>query len=286
MGFNKKIKIAMEEHKSKIELLQWSIINGVASYVYPNYLMKLKHIVKQREIIFCPNMKSVSDFLNPDGEFIKHLSYDLIDEMHNNHYIQKYIDIPELILFKPENIELLKTIFDLYIIPNIQKSIVSSIIRKFSLNKEDNQIFFEDRDLNIFEEGYEVSDKTYEYIVEESILQLIQLLPSLERKIMFPPSNMDIKITDNEILTISCESAMCPIQLNKEIINNEDVRSYIPFVTNTEIEDVDTSGDEYEVREGTTDPITFKIRSGNLNQIVITSIIGVKKIEENIKINE
>ena len=64
MQINQLIKDVMKNHKQKIELIQWAIMNGVASLIYSEYIRRIQQknilILLLREQILLPrHVKSV-----------------------------------------------------------------------------------------------------------------------------------------------------------------------------------------------------------------------------------
>lgn len=240
-NISKKVKIMMKDHKNKIELFQWALMESFASLFYSYYISQFrqKHVPTHR--IFIPSIKSFKDFINPDNGFMQRISNEFIDGILNklkeNNY-SKYLDCLELIILKDENIEIFKTIFDLYMIPNLYKYLPESFINKFDLNNEKQQIFIEDEEF-VFDIKNYLKDDIFSFLVDETILQFLILFPSIEKDVILPENNESILVTEEGIVTICNEKALSPILLNHEMINKyPSIIKLINFVSSTTIEEL------------------------------------------------
>lgn len=267
------VKDTMAKHKKKIELFQWATISGVSSLVFSEYIS----CIRQKQIpvrqILVPSMRTLSELFDMDGQFIQKLSNELIEKMISHEMFKKYSDAPELVLFSEENIEVLKTVFDLYILNNVSKRIPETIEKKFGLRDPKQQVIREDRDTVLFR-NKPIDDLQIDFIVEEVILQLLLLLPTMKKEIELPEGNRGIQMTDSEILSIANDQAICPIHFTPNIFRNESVNKLLMFVTSTQMDEVDTSkstialkGDEY---------ITWIIDTNPFNQVSLTKLIGIE----------
>ena len=116
MQIREMMKKFMTEHKNKIELLQWGIINGFTSIFYSAFIASFKQVYVPTRRIKVPPINSVKHILDKDSEYMKIISDIFIDKMKEilDKYWKPYlINCPELEIFNDENIELLKTVFDL-----------------------------------------------------------------------------------------------------------------------------------------------------------------------------
>lgn len=269
---NQLIKQAMKDHKQKIELIQWGIISGISSLIYSEYIKNIRQKQIPVRMVQIPSIKSVKRFLDPEFGFLQDLSYKFIDNIYNHKLFQKYHTAPEFILFNDENIEILKTIFDLYIIPNISRRIPEVIVRKFDLDNPKQQLFRESNEIDLFQ-GKLLNDEQYEFVVEESILQMLLLLPTMKKDIELIEDNSQIHLAEDEILTIGNEKAICPILLNDSIIRNESVIDLLKFVTSTEISYI---GKEDERALKGDRQIEYFIKTNPFNQICITRLDGIE----------
>lgn len=269
MKMHELMKEAMNTHKAKIEIFQWAVMAGVSSLIYSEYIKNIKQKQVPTRLILVPKIQYVCELLKTDSHFRNLLSESLIDKMIEDDLMKKYIDIPELVLFKDENIEILKTILDLYILPNVEKNIPNTISRKFGLNNPDNQLIKESNEIDLFKR-IPITDKQFEYIVHEIVLQFLILLPSIKKHDEFPEDNTCIYLCEDEIITINHENALCPIHIDKEIISNKEVMNLLSFVTNTRIDEQD-----YQVSYmfKNNKMVFWEIISNTFNRIMITELL-------------
>jgi len=262
MQIHQLVKTALTEHKQKIELTQWAIIAGISSLFYSEYISKMKRKETPVKCVMVPSLKNLSKYFRPDSEFMEHLSNNLIIDIAYNYSIQKYSNAPELIMFNEDNIEIMKTIYDLYIAPNITRRIPETIAKKFGLNNETQQFFRESWDIDLFE-GNNISKDHYHYIVDQIVLQLLMLLPTMKKEVTIPESNFQINMSKNEILSIANENAICPIHFSPMIIENKSVIELLSFVTNTSITSNIISNN-------------YSITTGITNQVSLTKLNGIE----------
>ena len=273
MSIHELIKNTMTEHKNKIELFQWAVISSVTSLVYSEYLanMKQKQIPVKR-IMIAP-IKYVSELLNRDGDFMKLLSEELIDGMISNPLFQKYKNAPEFEIFNETNIEVIKTIFDLYIIPNIERRIPESIYIKFNLGDESQQLFTEDNTIDLFDRKL-LTDGQFQYIIEETVLQLLFTIPTMKKNVEPIENNQRIWITNDEVMVIDHNNALTPIHINKTIIDNKDVMTLLKFITSTTIEKMEY-GDYGTTKGPNNDLVEYTASTNIFNQVVVVDYIGI-----------
>lgn len=269
---NQLIKQTMKDHKQKIELMQWGIISGISSLIYSEYIKNIRQKQIPVRMVQIPSIKSVKRFLDPESGFLQDLSYKFIDSIYDHKLFRKYCTAPEFVLFNNDNLEILKTIFDLYIIPNISRRIPEVIIRKFDLDNPNQQLFRESNEIDLFQ-GKLLNDEQYKFVVEESILQMLLLLPTMKKDIELIEDNSQIYLAEGEILTIGNEKAICPILLNDSIIRNESVIDLLKFVTSTEISYI---GKEDERALKGDRQIEYFIKTNPFNQICITRLDGIE----------
>ncbi len=230
------IKDTMKDHKNKIEIFQWAVMNSVGSLVYSEYIKNIRRKEYPRQHILVPPIKLVSSILDTDFTLMETLSSNLIDKMINNKWFDKvnYKSIPELVLFNDDNIEILKTIFDLYIVKNVSRRIPEVISKKFQIgNSSVKGIIDESNEISIFNNG--ICDYHYEYLVEETCVQLLTLLPTLKKTIYTPDNLKMFHLTENDILIVDNSNAICPIDFTSNIYSNRDIMDLIGFVTNVSI---------------------------------------------------
>ena len=254
MGMHETIKTTITEHKNEIELIQWALTASISSLVYSEYLRNFKQKQVPVRRIFVPKIHLIEELLKSDGEVCNWISEKFVDIMK-----EELPKIPEFVLFNEENSEIMKTIMDLYILPNIGQRISNAIRNKFQLGDENNKIFIESNELNLFGDNHLLGDH-YDYLVEEFKLQLYNLIPSIEKSITLVESNENIRIENDDILTINNEYGICPIYININIINNLNVWKILKFVTSTEAKFVSSVVDE---------SCAFELQTNVFNQVAI-----------------
>lgn len=276
MKMNEMIKVFMNEHQTKINLFQWAITSSVSALLYSEYIKNIKQQQVPSRIIWLPQVKTITEILDTNSYFTNLLSESLIDFMTEDLLFKKYANAPELIIFSEDNdnIEILKTIFDIHIIPNISRSLSSTITKKFGLLNPDNKLIKESRDIDLFDRQ-NINDDQFRFVVREAILQLLILLPSINKKDEFPTDNSRILLTEDEIITVNHDNAICPIHFDKEVIRNKTVMNLLSFVTNTSISEINwgdkaiCKGDEKEI-------VCFEAISNPFNRTMVTKLLDIK----------
>ena len=263
MEINKVIKEIIINNKAHIQLYQWSIASGICSLLYSEFLRRLQRKTSPKDIIFTPTIRSVEEFLSPNGQLMNYLSNNLIDQMIDNNLFQKHNNAPELKLFINNN-DILKTIVDLHILPNMCRTIPDIIKTKFSLEKEDNNLFYEDSRIDIFDRK-KLNQDQLDFVIEEILLQLLVLLPSIDKDLYVPEDNMNINLDKDKILLIGNEKAICNIYFNYNIIENKSIIDLLSFITSTTFED---------------DNNCYKVKTSTFNNSGIILLKGI--IENNI----
>lgn len=249
------IKKVLENDKSQIELLQISMISSIAGLLYSEYILNFKQVTHPIKKVFIPEIKQVEDILNVESDFMKHISIYMIDEIYHNNLFQEFIHLDEFKLFRGNNIEVLKSIVDLYILPNVSNTIPRIIRNKFGLNNPSNQMLIESNEIDIFDRK-SLSKSYLKYIMDQTVLQLIMNIPTLNRI----KTNVEVKenfnmIANNKIvLTIDHENAIAPINFNKQVIDNQDIMKLLSFVTMTSIE---STNDTYIISSNANNRITI-----------------------------
>lgn len=275
MKLHEMIKETLNNHKSKIELIQWAIISGVSSLLYSEYIANIKQKQIPVRKILLPSIKTLNELLSENSQFIELLSDKLIDNIYNNELFKKYNDAPELVLFNEENIEILKTIFDLYIIPNIRRRIPEAIEKKFDLKNPQQQLFVESREIDLFNRK-PINEDQINFIIEETVLQLLILLPTMKKDIELPETNNGILFAEDDIITIGNENAICPIHFNENIFKIESIMKLLSFVTNTTVTENDWNLHPYVKNGNISEPINYIINTGLFNQVSITRFKGIE----------
>lgn len=283
MEIHKMVKNALRDHKKKIELLQWAITSGIATLIYPEYLIRIKQKQTPVRRIMLPPIKAVREILQPEGEFMTYLSEHLIDgigERMNTPRFKPYASAPEFAMFEDghDEIEILKTIFDLYMVPNISTRLPETITRKFRIGEPDQQLMIESNDIDLFNRECPIDETSFDFLVEEICLQFLTLIPTMKKEVELPESNVGIYLTENEIITIGNENGICPIHINRHIIENSGVRyNVLRFITNTSIEKIDW-GENAMMKND--EVVEYKVETGLFNQVGITRFKGIETGEQ------
>lgn len=231
MAIQQIVKNSIISNKEKIELIQSSIISGISSLFYSQYIRRFKYKMFPTKSVMIPSIKLLKDYFKQDSLFMNYLSGYLIERISIHPLILKYSDKPELSMFDKYNIEMMKTIFDVYIIPNISKYIPDAFSKKFGLENDNQQVFIENWEISIFDNP--INDKQYDFIIDQIVIQLLVSIPSIKKEIEFPEDRIDITMDNDKIFSITNEKGICPIYFNDKIINNEEIINLLEFVTNT-----------------------------------------------------
>jgi hypothetical protein len=250
------VESAIDENKSNVQIYQLAVVSSISTLVYSEYIKNIKRKYKPKIMYMVPTIRSVQELLLPKNKFMQKIINELIDKMLDNDLFKKYLNHPELELFNDDNIEVLKVLLEYYIIPNIFKTVPGAIRRKFNIGKEDNQLFIEDNEIDLFERK-EITDRQFDYIVEEIVIKLILMIESENIITDHPENNTHIYLSDNQIITIANDSAIAPISLNKNIIENDSVIDLLKFVTNTSIDKLES---------------IYDITTGAFNQISVVTL--------------
>lgn len=246
MYIQEMVKKSIIENRREIEISQQAMISGVSSLIYSEYLRRIVQKETPVKRILVPTIRSVREILDRNGSFMVMLSERFIDNINSHELFKRYAEAPEFNIFNSDNIEIFKTIFDLYISQNISRTIPDVISRKFCLLDDSQQLFVENRAADLFDR-HPISDDQFEFIVEETILHMLNLIPSMSKDVKFPESNNLIAMNDETIMGINHENAICPIYLDGNIVKNESVIPLLEFVTSTQVMFSSVHSDSYRV---------------------------------------
>lgn len=237
MNFDVLIQHIMEEHKTEIEALQLSMISGVASVVYAEYIRNFRRQSNSADHIWVPSINNLRHYIGAHGTLTTGLTYTYLNDILSNPLMNKYCKDVRYSNMTNEVKESLNVIFNLYIIPNMTRSIVNSIIKKFSLN-DDNpngfQIFKENSDINMFN-SQPISDDLYQAIVSETVIQLLLLMKSINKQVCIPATSTDNVIKGDQIFSVANVNGITPIHINMDLIQNKSAIELFTFTTNTQI---------------------------------------------------
>lgn len=274
MQIHQVVRDAIQHHKKKIELTQWAVMSSVASLVYSEYLLRIKQKQHPTRVIMVPTIRSVQELLLPDGPMMQLMGTKMIDMMATHELFKKFSDAPELAMFQEENIEVMKTIFDLYVLPNIQRRLPETIAHKFDLFNPQNQTIRENREIDLFDRR-PFNGEQLDYLVEQAVLQLLILLPTMKKEIEYPEANTGIYMTEDEILTVSNDNAVCPIHFNSKIFAGGAIMDVLSFVTNTHVQECDWSENALAKGENH-EPVKYNVATGVFNAVYLTKLIGIE----------
>lgn len=258
MSIHMIIKEAMDKHKSKIELTQWAVMSSFASMVYSDYIYNFNQKQYPTPHVLVPAISNVKHFLSTDGKFMKLVSDTFFDKLMMNDLFNSYMTIlPELEMFHGDNIEVMATIFDLYILPNVSRHIPNVISHKFQLEDTSKNTFRESPDINIMKFKSDDDINNYiSYLTHEFVLQLLMLCPTLQRDTIVPESNVEFEVHPDEILTINSDMAICPIHFTPDVwLSSDPMISKLKFVTNTE--KIDNDDGSYSIKTNAFNQVTI-----------------------------
>lgn len=245
MGIEEIIKKAINDHKYQIQYYQWAFISGVSTLVYSEFISRIREKDNPKRMYLVPTIRSVYDLLDPHNQFMTKFSDEILHLILTNEMFIKYSKNKELELFSDENIELLKVIIDIYIIPNIFKMVPLTIRKKFNLDDENNQLIIESNEIDLFDRK-PISDLQIKYLADEIVLHLLMLLPNIEKNTTEVNSN-NFHLKENEILTFGSQTAITPIHMNYNVLKNQSVIDLFSFVTNSKFV---WMGDYYSIMSG------------------------------------
>lgn len=269
MSIQENVMNALKNNKKDIEVIQWGIMNSVASLIYSEYISDIRKQQYPTMRIFIPEIRYVSELVSENSELMNHLRGHLVMDMRTWIQIYHYIDAPELMLFDDNHLEIMESILDAYILPNISKRLPETIAIKFGLNEtgDHDPRIQEDSSIDLFGRKPFTTDQ-YDYITEEAMLQVLTLIPSMNKEITFVENNKEFILPYNfngYILTVNNAQAICPIQYSRAVIYNHDVIDMLNFVTSTNIKDTEDGGKH------------IRVTTGFSNQCCITKLLGIKK---------
>lgn len=264
MSISNQVKETLRTHKAQIELLQLAMTSSIAGLIYSEYIKNFKQVLRPVHKIFIPELKQVQDLVNTENEFMTYLSDNIIEKIIENELFKEFSTLEDLSLFKSDNVEILKTIVDLYIMHNISRSIPSVIARKFGIGDENNQLFIESNEIDLFQHK-SPGENHFKYIVDQTVLHMLTIIPKAEKNVITVENNIGICIeNDNKtILTIGNDNAISLIHFNKQIFDNVEVMNTLLFVTSTSVSPVIN----YDEQIG-----EYKVLTNPYNQVLITKL--------------
>lgn len=271
MSIHRLIQEAMEKHKAKIELTQWAVISSFASMVYSDYIYHFVQKQHPTPHVQVPAISNLKHFLSKDGKFLKLVSQSFFEKLMQDPLFNSYITLlPELEMFHGDNVEIMETIFDLYILPNVSRHIPHVISHKFQLEDPAKLAFRESVDIPVMElQSEEEYDQHITYLVREFVLQLLLLCPTLQRESVVPESNYEFLVQPTEILSINSDVAICPIHFTPSIWESSPkLLAKIKFVTNTE--------------RFPNEDQSYQVKTNAFNQVTLTTLESVETLVQRI----
>ena len=267
MSIHEQIKEIIREHGDEIGIIQVAVTSSIASMIYSEYLRNFKQVMKPTMKVMVPKVSIVQEMLVPGSGFACTLSDTLIDTMVSNPLMIEYSTLPELALFRPDKVEILKTIFELSILPNIARVIPAMIVHKFNLDKPDNQLYCQSPDLDIFDRVFP-NDKHTQYTADQAVLQLLLIAPNVPKNVLPCESNIDIKLQADvfNVVSVANDNAISVVHFNSQILENYPMRKLLSFVTNTEFKGCEAGGI-------TTDH--YLVTSSAFNRVVHTTLLPI-----------
>lgn len=262
-----RIKEGIREHRDEIELIQIGVTSALASLVYSEYIRNFKQVIKPTRKIFVSNINNVINLLDPVGEFGIMLSDRMIKSMANTPLMKEYSNVPELTMFQAENIDILQSIFELYMMPNMGKSIPATIVRKFGLMNDNNQMFQESGDIDLFNR-VSPGESHLQFIVDQAVLQILLLAPGVDKRVVDIEVNNNIEFpgSDHAILSVGNDNAISIVHFNSNVCDNTPIMELLEFVTSTKF----TTYDGPRSEDSPLGVMMYKVTSSPYNQVMIT----------------
>lgn len=279
MELDSTIKEFIIINKENIEMMQWAMMSSISSLIYSEYIYCIKNKYVPVHKVHIPSIRTVQQILSIDGKLMNILKERFIDILVCNPLIVAYHNRPELNIFNSENFNMIKTVFNEYMLPNIAKRVPETISKKFDIGNPRQTIMIEDSHIEMFTEFNLFGINTINFLVEEFVLQFLTTIPGMKKDLEFPESNSRIYIASDEIINIGNEHAVCPILFNSEIINNKDIFNLLSFVTSTSItenEDHSIWKDKNEIYT----PVIYVMDTNMFNEVCLTTLLDEHNSDE------
>lgn len=256
MGFSDNIKSLLRDKRNDIENFQLAVVTGIASLTYLEYLKNFKQRLKPTRKVFIPSIELVKDMCNRDSNLMKYISDNTVKYFNDQFAVSPFDDsqnnnYPELEIFRSHGEEL-SVILEMHILTNVERTIPRVISSKFGINDDNNQTFFEDPEIKMFDQSdlknYEF-DKTYtDFILSQIKYYYMYITKSIHRdSILFEDnSNLSFELQKNECITISNTNAVSTIYLDNKILLDDKMMELINFITGSKFEHIDVSNDEWK----------------------------------------
>lgn len=258
MSYHERVKEIIRHHSSKVSMVNLAVTSAVAGLMYSEYLRNFKKTIRPTLKVRVPETAEVSKLLEIGSEFANEMADTMIDRMVDNHLLGERLTVPELFLFTDEYRDILKTIFEIYIIPNVSRYVPSVLRQKFGLDDPSVQTFVESSELDLFDRSFP-REHHHRFIADEAVLHLLITLPELS-ELTECDSNLsvDLPALDEEFLSIGNQNAISMIHVNRQIIDNGPMLELLSFVTDSNFEfDRDREGGP-----------GYNVRSNVFNQLI------------------
>lgn len=250
MNYHGRVKEIIRHHGSEVSMVNLAVTSAVAGLMYSEYLRNFKKTIRPTLKIRVPETAEVSKLLVIGSEFANEMADTMIDRMVDNHLLRERLTAPELFLFTDEYRDILRTIFEIYIIPNVSRYIPSVLRQKFGLDDPSEQTFVESSELDLFDRQFP-QEYHHRFIADEAVLHLLITLPRFCPDLKECENNLsvDLPAVDEEFLSIGNQNAISVIHVNRQIIGNGPMLELLSFVTDSNFEvDHDPEAPGYNVR--------------------------------------
>jgi len=263
MNIDDMVRNMMDKHKNELQLFQLAVLSGIGSLVYSEYIRRIEQKTRPVVITMIPELRVVTEILHPASTLMRSLSDHLIDNMIRHKLMLKYMNAPELVLFKNENIEVLKTIFDVNIIYFIMEIVREKIYRKFRPTGHLAPSIRENRDIELFY-GKPLNENHMDYILEQTVLHLLVSLQSMKKSVMASNRDNCFVMASEDILVVDNDQAITPICFNHHIFHNRTVFELLSFVTSTDI------------REMRNEELRYLVSTSKSNKVKLVTLNGIE----------
>lgn len=249
--------MSIDSNRRFVETFQWTVIDTIASLVYPEYIRHIteKNMPTSRYLV--PTIKSVAEIVKPESNIMTFVSSKLINGMRDNQWmtISGFCNMDEYQRFEDEkHRNMLQSVLDNYILPNVSRVIPTVIMKKFSIGIESNNgLMVEDYGIDIFENG--IIDSYYDYIIEEASLSLTTMIMDIDQSCV---TGVDkIELPSNAILSISNSNALCRTLFSKNIADDPSIMDLLSATVTKLISSSDDSFVMGTSNSNTANIITF-----------------------------
>jgi len=268
-GLHDRIKLIIRDHRDSIELIQLALTSAIATLIYSEYIKTFRQVLKPTHKIFVAEIIQVRSLLAPGQRYASVLSDTLIDMIVDHSLFKEYLPLQDFYLFNSPEIEVLKTVFELYMIPNIARSIPAIIEQKFSLHDPNNQLFRESGDIDLFDRRLPNCDY-HAFLVDQAVMQLLLVFPGVEKEVLLVENNYNgivLPADDHYILTISSDNAISDVLISSRVILDNNVKQMLSFVTSTTFTIIPSSEED-----------AYHVDTSPYNRIALTKLIPCKWI--------